>query len=304
MEGSDMILKKSTYPISVVLVATILLVVWFALLRTAYVSGGDCDSQSAGCPAETDNADSSAIAIPGNGITPTVLMPIITNPCPILFADTFDNPNSGWPEWNTNNTSGVYDSGHYRVYMKNAGYWVASAPNKFYGPNGYKINAEVTNVSGIDGAYGLLFDVNGDGNNSWFKVFEITPGGVYRIWQYDSRTGWDLLAEGSSSHINTGTKNNLLSVRWHNKSIIAYANDQMIRQINTSSMQSSSAVGVFVITDVQPKLEVHFDNFVVENPTCGLQPIAPEFSPDTSGQGEATEAFKLELLSGNDFRRR
>ncbi len=301
-----MIFKKFTYPILVLVFAAIILVAWFAVLGPARVSGSDCDSQSVGCPAESEGGNFSSLAITDEVLTPTALLPIITKPCPVLFADSFDDPNSGWPEWNTNNTSGKYDNGHYRVYMKKAGFWVASVPNKFYGANGYKVNVEVKNVSGIDGSYGLVFDENGDGNNFWFKSFEVSPNGNYSIWQYDSRTAteWDLLANGFSGDINTGTKNNLLSIRWHNKSITAYANDQMVEQLNLASMQSSSAAGIYVESFDQPNVEVHFDNFVVENPTCGLQPIAPEFSPDALEQGGNTEALYLEILSGDDFRRR
>lgn len=298
-----MIFKKYTPPIFVVVLAAIILVAWFAVLGPVQVSGSDCDSQLVGCPAESDIGNVTAIVVPGNGLTTTALLPMINKPCPVLFADTFDNPDSGWPQWETNNTLGEYDNGHYRVFMKKAGFWIASAPNKFYGATGYKVSAEVKNQNGIDGSYGLLFDVNGDGSNSWFKTFEIVPDGSYSIWQYDTRTNpaWNLLADGFSTHINTDTKNNLLSVRWYNKSIVAYANGQIVDQVNQSSMQSSSAVGVFVSSPDLPKLEVHFDNYTVESPTCGLQTTAPEFSPGELGQGETFEARNLELLSGDNF---
>jgi len=299
-----MILKKFTYPILVVIFAAMILVAWFAVLGPAQVSGSDCDSQLADCPANSDDSNFSSAVANGNVLTPTTFLPMITESCLVLFADPFDNPNSGWPEWNTNNTSVKYDNGHYRIYMKKAGYWAPPAPNRFYGPSGYKVTVEVKNISGIDGSYGLLFDINGDGPDSWAKIFEITPDGSYGIWQYNSPANWVLLASGSSSHINTGTMNNLLSVRWHNKSIVAYANGQMVKQVNVSSMQSSSAAGVSVISNDQPNLDVHYDNFLVEDPTCGPQPLAHEFSPAELGQDGTGEVLNQELLIRDDINRR
>ncbi len=188
--------------------------------------------------------------------------------------------------------------------MKAADRWIASAPDNFFDSNGYKVSADVRNSFGFAGSYGLLFDVNGDGVDFWFKTFEISENGSFSIMEYDTRSGWALLTDGWSNHILPGTSTNRLSVKWFDSTISAYVNGQHLTDYNAGGMQPTSAVGVFVLSEGQPGLEVIFDDYLVEDPTCDGGSATLGHSEAWFGGATASAPDHPGLLTGQSDRSR
>jgi hypothetical protein len=83
------------------------------------------------------------------------------------------------------------------------------------------------------------------------------------------------LAAGSSLAINQGGAKNLLKVVRNGALIEVWANGQKLASLSDSSFTGNRYVGLIGATFEVPDLDVRFDNFLVESPSCGRGTLTP-----------------------------
>ena len=191
---------------------------------------------------------------------------VIHNLCPLLYADDFSDPGSGWPVDDDGNIRLEYLYGEYRILVREPDWWAGARPG--YKASDYVIAMDLRNASGADGSYGFMFGLADDW--SQFYSFEIYPDRYYAIWQYGAGSGWTLLTAGASPHINAGTASNHIKLQRQGTSISAHANGHLLASITDSSYLGVRHVGLTASGYDQPNLDVRFDSFTVHPAGCGL----------------------------------
>ena len=213
-------------------------------------------------------------------------LPSITrNYCGSRFEDNFDDPNSGWPIEEDNDTLFNYINGEYQIVLKQANMWAAVRPKHL--SENFNTRVQVRNTSSIYGTYGIMFNVAEDWSHLY--TFEIDPDGYFGIWRYSDTEGWKLLLVNSSPYIKTGTAVNQLRVRREGVLIEVYANDHLLASISDNSFMGKHYLGLITSSFDQSYLDVRFDNFSITPTECGgtivlsaqelssTRPFAPRF---------------------------
>jgi hypothetical protein len=191
-------------------------------------------------------------------------LPVIVRPCVPLFNDDFSNPSSGWSIEDDGNVRYEYLNSEYRILVRNTDWWAAARPG--FQISDYILEADVRNVSGTWGSYGLMFDISSDW--SQFYTFEIFPNGYYGIYFYNSGT-WTTLIE-QAKNINTGTAINRLKIIRNGNYFSAYANGLHLVGFDNVPPTGVRYVGLFAGTYDKPNLDVRFDDFVVNPVNCSV----------------------------------
>ena len=195
--------------------------------------------------------------------------------CPSYYLDTFNDPGSGWPVGQGSEYDTGYLNGEYQISVKNLFTWVGVTPGIL--ASDFVVSADVRNISGLDGSYGLLFGMSADGTQLY--TFEISPDGSYTIWRYDpASTSWTSLANGSSRYINNGAASNHLVIERIGSSLKAYANGQLLVALNDSNYTGQRSIGVVAEEYRSTNLDIRFDNFMVSDLFCNPSIL---FSPST-----------------------
>lgn len=181
------------------------------------------------------------------------------------FYDDFSDPSSGWPVGDDGNIRYEYLNGEYEIYISNPYWWAAARPG--FQASDYILEADVRNISGKNGSYGLIFGLSSDW--SQFYTFEIDAYGNYGIYRYYSGS-WETLAEGTSSSINTGTTKNRLKIKREGNFIEAYANGQLLTSISDGTYTGMRYMGLYNGTFDVCCFNVRYDNFAVYPPMSNL----------------------------------
>lgn len=196
-----------------------------------------------------------------------VYLPILCrNLCPLLYADDFSDPGSGWPAGDNGNIRREFLNGEYRILIREPGWIAISRPG--YQASHFVLAVEIRNASGSYGSYGLVFGLLDD--YSQFYTFEIDPDGYYGILRYQAGSGWALLASGSSPHINTGSASNRLQLMRDGILIQAYANGHALTSVADGSYLGMRHIGLTATSYNAPNVDVRFDNLTVYPAPCGL----------------------------------
>ncbi len=195
-----------------------------------------------------------------------VFLPLtLNNYCPILYADDFSDPGSGWPEFDDGEIKFAYENGEYRILVRPLSS-VAGASSG-YKATDFVVVGDVRNATGVYGSYGLLFGLSDDW--SQFYTFEIDPDGNFYVYKYSSGD-WTEMYDGWSGAILTGTATNRIMVERNGSIINVYANGVLLASVSDNSYIGSRRVGLVVFSYDQNHVDVRYDNFVVYSVACGV----------------------------------
>ena len=206
-------------------------------------------------------------------------LPIMKKPCPILYYDSFSNPDSGWPIVNTGETLFEYNNGEYRIleYVKQQ--FGGARPG--FKAQDYKVSVDLRNVTGVAGSYGIMFGIAQDWSG-WYTL-EIYPDGWYGIYRYDVYGG-SILAEAYSPSIKQGTASNKISVERNGSSIKAYANGDLLASATDSYFSGMLYLGLINYAYDQPNVDIRYDNFAVNPLYCSQSGLETEYSSNSSAE--------------------
>jgi hypothetical protein len=177
--------------------------------------------------------------------------------CAVSFFDNFSNPNSGWPQWDDDDSSGGYVSGEYRILVNapNSGY-VASPDFRCLDPT---LDVDARYASANYGYYGLLLST-GDTLDEYYELL-VTESGYYQVAKRVGGQRHTLVDWSTFAHINRGQDSNHLRLTRDGSQISAYINDH-----HATTLSDGSLVGPFKPNLVSGafdtgSVDVRFDNF-------------------------------------------
>ncbi len=189
--------------------------------------------------------------------------PAITsgNPGDVLYHDEFADNTSGWDR--IANDGGImdYDSGGYRILVRQPGLNFWSTPEKNFGD--MRVEADVTKLNGPDeNRAGLMCRYrNGD-----YYFFIISNDGFYAIGKFigaqtlllgqEQMQASDLILPSSMNHLRADCIGNTLTF---------YINFNQVASVQDSDFSTGDA-GVLAGAFTQPGVDVLFQNFVVIQP--------------------------------------
>lgn len=196
----------------------------------------------------------------------TTYLPIISAEyCFAGYYDDFSDPNSGWPELEDTDRLLEYKDEEYRILVKNTDIWGGASPG--IQVSDYIVTVDVRNVSGVDGSYGIIFQLADDW--STFYTFEIFPDGYYSLWRFEAKKkGWKLLEYQFSEHIKQSTDRNEIQVVRSGDLIRTYANQQLVVEMTESSFTGVDSVGLITSSYDDINVDARFDNFAVNPLDC------------------------------------
>ncbi|NOZ48704.1 MAG: hypothetical protein GXP37_01495 [Chloroflexi bacterium] len=202
-------------------------------------------------------------ATPG-GPTPTTT-PI---PSPLVFADDFSNPGSGWATGVTSSCQRVYSNGEYGMAVLQTN-WVclSSAPQPQAGD--MVVQVEARKDSSPDGSvYGLIFGLADPNTFSQFYVFWVDPAdGTYIVQKYDN--GWSNITNVEfTANIHQADQSNQLRVRRAGSQIRLYINDGMVNSFTDDAFTANTYTGVAIWSAYDSNTAIsYFDDFKISVPT-------------------------------------
>lgn len=219
--------------------------------------------------------------------TPTAVMPKpTTSPpsptptvpsWPVVFADDFDDPTSGFGESVDDTYLAFYDGGRYSIELL-AEDWVGwSSLGQFS-----DFVAELDVIShGEAGGAGMIFRNQEDGRQ--FYLFAINVDGLYWL-RMMTADGWQLIRDWQASpHIRTGAATNHLTVVCIGPNISLYVNGHYLETVQDSTY-SEGEIGLLAGTSVgEPHALFSFDNLQVHGPTPVAVLFQDDFSDPSSG---------------------
>jgi uncharacterized repeat protein (TIGR01451 family) len=217
-----------------------------------------------------------------------IFLPCVHKPCPPIYEDNFNNPNSGWPVEDDGEIGYEYLNGEYRILVRPAPGFALARPG--FQANDYRVMVDVRNLNSVMGSYGILFGVAQDWSS--FYSLEIYPDGWFGIYRYDP---YDIipLAEAESAAIHQGSAVNQLKVERDGSSIRAYANGQLLAEVTDYNYTGSRYIGLGVFSYKEANLDIRFDNFMVYPVSCGT---ANSPSKPVATDGEASYSRRVTIL--------
>ena len=216
--------------------------------------------------------------------TPSPLVPTPTVPnWPVVLADDFDDPASGFMRSSDERSRLSYEDGQYSIGVipENSVAWSSRS--------GYLLDFVMEVAVSADaevGFAGLVFHKQGD---SRFYAFAITPDGYYSLMK-SAQVAEPILDWRHSSHIRTGADTNRLRVVRVGATVTLYVNGQYLDSVQDTTF-TEGEVGVVAGTgDGETHALFHFDNLrvyssipvVPPTPTPTLVPtVTPTRVPPT-----------------------
>ncbi len=209
--------------------------------------------------------------------TPLVVGPVPTVPnWPVVLADDFDDPESGFARSSDEQSWLSYEDGQYSIGV-NPERWVAWTSQSGY-LSDFVVEVAVSTDAEV-GFAGLIFRKQGD---SLFYIFAIAPDGQYTLTTSSPAAG-AILDWRDSSYIKTGANTNRLRVVCVGATVTLYVNGQYLDTVQDTTF-SEGEVGMMAGTRAgETHALFHFDNLRVYAPT----PVAPA-SPTATSPGAPT----------------
>ncbi|HLA07460.1 MAG TPA: hypothetical protein VJ022_08455 [Anaerolineales bacterium] len=180
----------------------------------------------------------------------------------LLFQDEFDDNTTGWDRLANDGGIMDYDSGGYRILIRQSqlNYW--STPEMNFGD--VRVEADVTKLNGPDENRAGLMCRYQNGN---YYFFIISSDGFYAIGKFIG--GQSILlgqsAMQSSAYIQAGSTLNHLRADCIGDSLIFYVNFNLVAGVKDPDLRTGD-VGVLAGSFSQPGVDVLFDHFVVMQP--------------------------------------
>lgn len=179
----------------------------------------------------------------------------------IFFQDDFADPESGWP--NSNSETGLFgyhppDDYHVEVFRPDAVTTVFRNPSQ----NDYTLEVEVridhTDTPEDQFRYGVAFRRQGDN----YYAFTISPlTGAWQVFRQDGDTQ-EILDSGTSEEMRGRTTNDTLRVDMSGDRFVFHLNNIILTQLR-DDRYGSGELGFYVETFEQSLAHIHFDSIVV-----------------------------------------
>jgi len=208
--------------------------------------------------------------------TPTPFLPTPTVPnWPVVLADDFDDPESGFVRSGDERSRLSYEDGRYTIGVvpESSIAWSSRSGSllDFVMEVAVSADAEV-------GFGGVVFHKQGD---SQFYTFAITPDGQHSLMT-SGEAAEPILNWQDSSHIRTGAATNLLRVVRLGATVALYVNGQYLDSVEDATF-TEGEVGVLAGTfEGETHALFHFDNLRVYAPASVSPPTPTATSPATS----------------------
>jgi hypothetical protein len=210
--------------------------------------------------------------------TPSPLVPTPTVPnWPVVLADDFDDPESGFVRSSDERNRLFYEDGQYSmgVVPENSIAWSSRSGSLL----DFVMEVAVTADAEV-GFAGVVFHKQGD---SQFYTFAITPEGQYSLMT-PGLAAEQILDWEDSSHIRTGAETNLLRVVRVGATVTLYVNGQYLESVRDTTF-TEGEVGLIVGTlEGEAHALFHFDDLRVYAsipmvPPTGTPTLTPTITP-------------------------
>jgi hypothetical protein len=181
--------------------------------------------------------------------------------------DDFSNPNSGWPVASDAVASVGYESGEYRILVKQADYIVRAGPG--IPASDFHCEVDARSVAHVHGSYGIYFGAGDAG----FYLYEVAYG-LFRLLRYERWTDtWTtLIAPTQHPAIRTGNQTNHLKVVRQGTWIALYANGVQVAEQVNDGMFGQGTVGL-AAGGIEDNYDARFDNFLLLYIDTGRQDV-------------------------------
>jgi len=179
---------------------------------------------------------------------------------PLYFED-FSDPGSGWPVGDYGSVAVDYDSGNYRVLMKedNKFVWVSLQSLTF---DDCTVEVEAWRSTGGNSSYGIVFGLDASGSN--FYAFIVQPyNQEYSLRRRDGDSWVTLIPCTDSSYINFNQAHNRLKVTRDGSQIRLYVNDHDLASYADSTYTGTRRVGIYASSGPESPVWLRFDDFTV-----------------------------------------
>ena len=185
----------------------------------------------------------------------------------VLLQDDFDDPNSGWDDWETDagSVAGYYD-GHYRV-MTDVTVWMWGRSSRHFTDVVIDVDAtQVTAPANDNNGYGVICRVQ---SNDWGDGYGlvIAGDGNYSI-QKITEGDWEPIIDWTYTDvINQGNATNAIRAICEGSRLVLMVNGQIVAQAEDDSYPSGDVSLVATTFEENELTEIHFDDLVVTRPT-------------------------------------
>jgi hypothetical protein len=206
--------------------------------------------------------------------TPSPLLPTPTVPnWPVVLADDFYDPESGFIRRSDERSQLFYEDGQYSIGVMPENLVVWSSPGGYVSSD-FVMEVAVSADAEV-GFAGVIFRKQGDAP---FYMFAVTPDGQYTLATSGPAAAamWDWR---ESSHIRAGTDTNQLRVVCVAGTVTLYVNGQYLETVRDVAF-TDGEVGVIAGTQGgETHALFHFDNFRVYAPSPVTPPTPTSTTP-------------------------
>lgn len=208
--------------------------------------------------------------------TPTTPLPTPTVPnWPVVLADDFDDPESGFLRSSDENSQLFYEDGHYAIGVMSEDWtaWSSRGGNvsQFVMETVVTADAEV-------GFAGVVFRKTA---GSQFYTFVIRPDGHYSLIKH-AETVEAILDWRASSHIRTGADTNRLGVVCVGPTIALYVNGEYLASAQDNTFAEGEVGLIAATSEGESHALFHFDNLCVYAATPMVPPTPTATLPATA----------------------
>jgi hypothetical protein len=200
----------------------------------------------------------------------------------LLYADDFEDTNSGWAVQDTESRQVGYLNGEYQIRFKVGDWWtVVPAPGSRCTDCAIEVDARF--ASTVQDACGIAFGITDD----WDGYLFLVRGAMrYSLWKKQPGAWEAIVPWTSSPYLNPGTMTNHLRVVRSGTDIVLYANGWHLQSVSDDSFSGSLRVGVFAESFEDPEMDVRFDNFAVHSAFHVQPTTTPVQTPQPTPSGQ------------------
>ncbi|MFL7791495.1 MAG: hypothetical protein AB8I69_05095, partial [Anaerolineae bacterium] len=196
----------------------------------------------------------------------------------LLLEDSFDDPESGWEEWVSDEGRAGYGEGYYYVIGLAEGIQVfGSGPQSFSDLAIDVYAAQISSASTNVNAYGVMCRVQADGDG---YLLRISGDGQYAIQRIVDGSFEPLVDWTESDVINQGNTTNHIHAICDGTGLALIVNGELLAETEDDTF-AKGGIALTVTTFESEPTEVHFDDLLVLDPDSIL--IRDNFSDPESG---------------------
>jgi hypothetical protein len=199
----------------------------------------------------------------------TIYQPLAAKDCFgfLMYADDFDDPDSGWYVGEIPEVRWSYQNGEYEILISTTSSF-AAVTVPFQAVDGYALEFDVRRLGGTGNLYGAVF-----GWSDWghYYVFAVAPDtqhySVYRL----SGEDWQAVIEWNTSpSIHPGDATNRLRLERSGSQLTIYANGDPLATRTDGTYTGALRVGLYAEVDESAPVATRYDNLLITQLSNGL----------------------------------